>query len=149
MLKKHNFSRFLILKIPLMRKIYSFIFLIVFLLPIAGFGQSISGKILDQNNITLPGASVIIEGTTQGATTDMDGNFTIKSVQPGEYILNINFLGFKTSKLSVTVEPGKNINIGNVTLAEDAELLEEVVIVGYGVQRQRDVTGTISKIEGE
>lgn len=148
MLKKHNFSRFLILKIPLMRKIYSFIFLIGFLLPIAGFSQSISGKILDQNNITLPGASVVIEGTTQGATSDMDGNFTIKSVQPGEYILNVNFLGFKASKLSVTVEPGKNTNIGNVTLAEDAELLEEVVIVGYGVQRQRDVTGTISKIEG-
>jgi hypothetical protein len=107
MLKKHNFSRFLILKIPLMRKIYSFIFLIGFLLPIAGFSQSISGKILDQNNITLPGASVVIEGTTQGATSDMDGNFTIKSVQPGEYILNVNFLGFKASRLSVLLSQVK------------------------------------------
>ncbi len=122
--------------------------MVVFLLPAITIAQSISGKVLDQTGLGLPGASVILEGTTTGATTDMDGNFKITPVKPGEYILVAKFLGFKTLTKAVTVNAGQDLNIGALTLSEDAELLDEVVVVGYGVQRQREVTGTISKING-
>lgn len=131
-----------------MKKIYLIIFLLILFMPGFVIGQSIKGKVFDKSNLGLPGASVIIDGTTKGATTDMDGNFEIKPVEPGDYTLIVKFLGFKTSKIAVTVQAGKTTDIGNVILTEDAELLDEVVVVGYGVQRQREVTGTISKIDG-
>jgi len=125
-----------------------FLVVLLFFISIVGFGQSIKGEIKDANGLTLPGASVIIDGTTHGTVTNINGLFEIKDIAAGEYILNINFLGFIALKKAVTVGVGE-FNVGALVLIEDIEKLDEFVVVGYGVQRKREVTGTISRIDGK
>ena len=79
-----------------------FLVVLLFFISIVGFGQSIKGEIKDANGLTLPGASVIIDGTTHGTVTNINGLFEIKDIAAGEYILNINFLGFIALKKAVT-----------------------------------------------
>lgn len=131
-----------------MKKNYILSLVAVFLFSVSAVAQSISGKVNDQNGLPLPGASVVIDGTTQGTTTDINGDFKISPVKPGDYTLTISFLGFIPKKQSVSVKAGQDVKLDPIVLQEDVEMLDEVVVVGYGVQRQREVTGTISKIEG-
>ena len=86
---------------------------------------SISGTVRDAMGEPVIGASVVEKGTTNGTVTDLDGNFSL-SVSSGA-TLEISFIGFKTQEIKV--EPGKAIN---VTLKEDTEVLDEVVVVGFG-----------------
>ncbi len=92
---------------------------------------------------SLPFITIQVKGTTQGTTTDMDGKYTIEV--PGvNSVLVYSYIGYK--KVEVTV--GNQTRI-NVSLQEDVEILDEVVVVGYGVQNKRDVTGSIAKVDGE
>ncbi|MDO4180248.1 MAG: TonB-dependent receptor [Bacteroidales bacterium] len=101
--------------------------------------QSVSGIIKDPSGEGVIGASVLEKGTTNGTITDFDGNFTL-SVSPGA-ILVISYIGYKT--VEVKVVAGKPINL---TLAEDSEVLDEVVVVGYGTMRKKDLTGSVVQI---
>ena len=106
-----------------------------------GFAQkTVSGTVVDANGEGVIGASVIVKGTSTGTVTDFDGNFTIQNV-PENATLVISYVGFRTQNVAVA---GKSQI--NVTLEEDKQLLDEVVVVGYGVQRKSDVTGALTRV---
>lgn len=127
---------------------------LLILLCIAGvsfsYGQSgtISGVITDRSNgETLPGANVIIEGTTTGTTADINGRFSF-DVPAGEVKLLASFLGFEPQKTTIKVNPGQNLTV-NFALYSDVALLDEFVVIGYGVQKKTDRTGAVVNVKSD
>jgi len=106
-------------------------------------GKKVTGKVTDSNDGSLPGVSVIVKGTTTGVITDNNGNFSLANV-PENAVLQFSFVGMKTQEIAV----GSKTTI-NVTLTEEAIGLDEVVAIGYGTQKKRDVSGSISSVKGE
>jgi len=101
---------------------------------------NVSGTVLAGNdNTPLPGVSIIVKGTTTGTTTDLDGNFRMDA-SPQD-ILVFSYIGYITQEMEV----GSRTTF-NITLAEDLEQLEEVIVVGYGTQEKRDVTAAINSV---
>ena len=101
------------------------------------------GVVSDATGLTVIGASVIEKGNpSNGTITDIDGNFTLKV--PEGATLVISYIGYVTEEVQVT--PGKILNI---TLREDNEMLDEVVVVGYAVQKKVNLTGSVSTVQGE
>jgi TonB-dependent starch-binding outer membrane protein SusC len=110
------------------------------------FGQSIKvqGTVTDaKDGAPLPGASVLVKGTTTGVITDLDGKFSI-TAPDNKAILQISFIGYKAQ----LIEIGEQTVI-NVKLEADAKSLDEVVVVGYGVQRKEAVTGSVATMKGD
>lgn len=106
--------------------------------------QSISGTVSDINGLPLAGASVIEKGTTNGVSTDFDGNYQL-TTQTNNAILVISFIGYKTTEI-----PIGNQNVINVTLSEDAESLDEIVVTALGFKENRDkMASTYSKIDAD
>ena len=105
--------------------------------------SSVSGTVLDSDNIPLAGASVVLKGTTTGTQTDFDGNFSLDKV-PSNGTLVISYIGYAAKEVSVANQ--KQITI---TLQEDAQSLDEVVVVGYGTQKKADLTGAITTVKSE
>ena len=105
-------------------------------------GHQISGTVIDGTGEPIIGANVLEVGTTNGVITDIDGNFKL-SVQPNAKI-QVSFIGYITQ----TVTVGNQSNI-KVTLKEDAQALDEVVVVGYGVQKKSDLTGSVGSVDSE
>ncbi|MCK8521139.1 TonB-dependent receptor [Aquimarina sp. D1M17] len=119
------------------------IFLLVFLSGGMMFAQiTVSGVVSDPNG-PVPGINVIVKGTNQGASTDFDGKYTIDNVAE-DAILVFSYVGFQTQEVAV----GGQTTI-NVTMVEDASELDEVVVVGYGTQSVRDVTGSVASVKAE
>ena len=104
--------------------------------------QDVSGNVSDANG-PLPGASVLVQGTTNGTQTDFDGNYTLNNVA-SDATLVFSYLGYST--IEVPVNGQSTIN---VTLEEDAEALEEVVIIGYGTTTVKDATGAVTAVSAE
>ncbi len=104
--------------------------------------QEVSGTVSDANG-PLPGASVLVKGTTNGTQTDFDGNYTLSNVSTGATLL-FSYIGYKTIEMAVA---GKTKI--NVTLEEDAQALEEVVIIGYGSTTVKDATGAVTSVTSE
>lgn len=102
----------------------------------------ISGKITDENGEGLPGASVVVKGTSQGTTTDIEGNFKITTSD--EATLSISFVGYVTQEISVT---GRSRIDAQLVL--DAEQLSEVLVVGYGTQEKINLTGAVDVVTTE
>ena len=99
------------------------------------YAQSeISGTVVDSSGETVIGATVMEKGTSNGTVTDFDGNFTIK-VNEGT-ILVVSYIGYQTQEVPAA-------NGMKVTLKDDAEVLQEVVVTGYQVQRKSDLTGSV------
>lgn len=117
---------------------------LLLLLPEHSFAQNlrIEGKVLDEMGEGLIGAGVVIQGTTNGTITDLDGNFVLSSVPSGT-TLEISCVGYKTQQVTVT---GTRID---VTLEPDASALEESVVVAYGQQKKVTITGAVSAVSGE
>ena len=88
------------------------------------------------------GASVVVKGTTNGVITDFDGNFSLQNVKKGD-VIQISYVGYKTQEIVWNGSPL------SVTLAEDSEMMEEVVVVGYGTQKKVNVTGAVSMVGTE
>lgn len=107
---------------------------------IAAFAQNVqvSGTVKDTKGMTVPGAFVVVTGTQNGTMTDIDGNYTIE-MKIGE-TLTCSCLGFVTTSTTV------NSEVVNFTLKEDINLLEEVVVVGYGGVKKGDLTGSVANI---
>ena len=104
--------------------------------------QTVKGTVISgSDNEPLIGASVMVQGTKNGAVTDLDGNFAI-SAKNGQ-TLEVSYLGFITQKVKVTG------SVINVTLLEDKQSLDEVVVVGYGVQKKKLVTGATVQLKGD
>ena len=123
-----------------------FFFALLFALSIGSAwaqGKSVSGTVLDNTGLSVIGASVLVKGTTNGTITDIDGKFMLSDV-PEDATLEISFVGYKTVSIPVA---GKTTF--NVTLEEDTEMLDEVVVVGYGTMRKSDVTGALTRVTSE
>ena len=106
-------------------------------------GKTVTGKIIDSTGEPVIGASVLVKGTTNGVISDIAGNFSIQGVA-NDATLQISFVGYKSQEISVA---GKTRI--DVTLSEDTEMLDEVVVVGYGVQKKTDVTGALTRVDSE
>ena len=105
--------------------------------------KAISGVVFDGGmNEPLIGANVVIKGTTNGTVTDLDGKFTLEA-NPND-ILVISSIGFKTLEIKAS-EASK----GKITLKEDSQALDEVVVVGYGVQKKANLTGSVATVKAE
>ncbi len=102
----------------------------------------VSGIVTDESGVPLPGASITVLGTTTGTVTDIDGNYTI-SVPDGATLV-FSYIGYE----SKTVEVGAQTTL-NISLSQDAASLEEVVVIGYGTQKKRDVTGSVVRADIE
>lgn len=102
--------------------------------------KTVSGTVLDKAGESVIGASVVVKGTTNGTITDFDGNFTLQNV-PANGTIQVSFVGYKTLDI-----PVKGQSTIKVTLEEDTETLDEVVVVGYGVQKKSDVTGAMVSV---
>ena len=123
-----------------------FIMLIFALCSILGMTAqqlSISGVVVDPEGEPLPGVSVIVQGTSNGTATNIDGKFNIKAAT-GEHLL-FSYIGYDTEK--VAVKAG-NTNL-KVVLNESSEVLDEVVVIGYGVQKKKLVTGATVQVKGD
>lgn len=102
----------------------------------------VNGKIVDATGEPIIGASVKVEGTTDGTISDLDGNFSL-DVPSGDVVLEVSYIGYETQKLKA--QSGKLLA---VTLKEDTQTLEDVVVVGYGVQKRVSVTGSMATTQG-
>lgn len=100
---------------------------------------TVNGLVVDSNGEPIIGANVLEKGTTNGSLTDVDGKFTL-NVRQGA-VLQISFIGYKTQEVKATS------NMMRVVLAEDNEMLDEVVVVGYGSQKKVNVTGAVSTVD--
>ena len=118
--------------------------LLVFLmLGVQAFAQnSVTGKVTDSKGEAIPGASIMVKGTNTGVITDLDGNFRIKVGANAELVFSS--IGYKT-----TTVPVGNRGVINVILEDDTLLLDDVVVVGYGTARRKDLTGSLSAIQSE
>lgn len=103
-------------------------------------GRTVTGIVVDNYGDPVVGANVSVEGTTNGTITDIDGNFSLSNVSSGVQ-LKISYIGYVTQ----TVPAGTSGNI-RIELVEDTQALDEVVVVGYGVQRKSDVTGALARV---
>lgn len=103
----------------------------------------ISGVVTDEGGVPMPGVSILQKGTTTGISTDFDGNYSFEPTL-GQQVLQFSLIGFKTQEIQIN---GRTTI--NVTLVEDVESLDEVVVVGYGVQRKESVVAAITQVTGE
>ncbi|WP_016776596.1 SusC/RagA family TonB-linked outer membrane protein [Anaerophaga thermohalophila] len=116
-----------------------FLFLSVSFVAMAQQQVTVTGKVTDSDGGPLPGVNIVVVGTTEGTITDINGNYIIEV--PGDAELRFNFIGFESQ-----VIPVNNRTTINVTLQEDVQTLDEVVVVGYGQMKRSDLTGSVVSV---
>ena len=129
-----------------MKKRYVILLNILFLIHFVGVAQdtfTVSGTISDASGQPLPGATILLKGTTMGTQSDFDGNYVLENI-PEDGTLVISYIGFVSKEVSVNAQ--STINVG---LADDAQALDEVVVVGYGSQKRSDITGAVVSVKAE
>ena len=124
-------------------KVLIFCFLSV-LFSVYGQAQdvTVSGKVLDENGLPIPGANILIKGTSKATATDMDGKYQIKAPEVG--VLVFTYLGYSNTEESI-----KGRTQVNVKLIPESQSLKEVVVIGYGTQKKREVTGAVSVVDSK
>ncbi|MBN3034333.1 MAG: TonB-dependent receptor [Bacteroidales bacterium] len=131
------------------RFIWLFLFSTVVMAAVGQTTGTLTGTVTDeQTGETLPGANVVIQGTTIGTATDINGTYTIPGVPAGEHVVMASFIGFQDVTKKVTIVAGETLTVGFV-LSEDMMMLDEMVVIGYGTKRKRDITSSISKVPVE
>jgi len=125
-----------------MKNFKLFLLSVIIFLPLSLFAQqTVTGKVTEKaTGGELPGVGIILKGTTKGASTDFDGNYTLENVKQGD-VLVFSYIGFAT--LEVTVGTSAAIN---VALEQDTESLDEIVLIGYGTTTIKDATGSVAAI---
>jgi TonB-linked SusC/RagA family outer membrane protein len=103
----------------------------------------VTGKIADQSGTTIPGATVMVEGTTRGTVSNLDGEYSI-DLESDSAILVYSYLGYFTQ-----VIPVEGRTVIDIVLEEDIQRLDEVVVIGYGSVKRRDLTGAVTSVKGE
>ncbi|MBP1669388.1 MAG: TonB-dependent receptor plug, partial [Bacteroidetes bacterium] len=137
-----NFNQRLCIK----KRIGAFFLFTIFSSFIAAFGQerTITGNVISaDNNETLPGASILIKGTTRGTITDLDGNYSI-SVQPSDSVLVFSFVGYDTKEIRIGSQ-----SVIDVVLGQESVQLDQVVVIGYGTIKKSDLTGSVSSVKSK
>ncbi len=104
--------------------------------------KAITGKVTDTGNIPIIGANVVVKGTTTGNITDVNGEFTLNVPENG--ILQVSYIGYNSYETNIG-----NKNLFHITLTEDSETLDEVVVIGYGTSRKRDIVGAMAGVKGQ
>lgn len=104
--------------------------------------NEITGTVVDPDGIPLPGASIVVKGTTNGAQTDFDGNYSIEADTTGALIFS--YIGYASQEIAID-----NQSDINITLQEDTAKLDEVVVVGYGTQKKSSLTAAVASIDSE
>lgn len=121
-----------------------YIYLLFFLVSAAAFGQkTINGKVIDANNIPIPGANVVIKGDAKVIVTDAFGEYKIDGVKSTN-ILVFSFVGYQNQEVKVLDQ-----QVINVKLQDDAFQVDEIVLIGYDAVKKKDLTGAVSKIKAE
>ncbi len=106
--------------------------------------RTISGKVADSTGEGIPGAGVVVRGTTNGTVTDLDGNWSL-SVKDGAVVLEVSCLGYTSATINVAPGQAK----ADIVLEEDNLMLQETVVVGYGTQKKVNLTGAITAVKGD
>ena len=104
--------------------------------------RTISGRVSDTRGEPIIGANVMITGTSTGAATNIDGYYTL-SVPASATSLHVSYIGMKDIEVPISG------NIVNIVMEEDVSSLDEVVVIGYGTQRRRDLTGSVASVGGD
>ena len=120
--------------------------LLAIAMPAQVFAQSkyeVKGVVVDTTGTPVIGASVVEQGTTNGVTTDVNGQYVL-SVNSSESIVVISYIGYKTQSLVAS-----SSLLQNVVLEEDSEMIDDVVVIGYGVVKKNDLTGSISTVKAD
>ncbi len=116
-----------------MKKITQFLLVALFIVTsTAMYGQTVTGTVLDESSQPLPGADVILVGTTKGASTDFNGQFSL-DVNEGTGTLTVSFIGYANKNIDFTVASGATIDLGSIQLEASQEALDEIVVVGTGI----------------
>ncbi|HLW20796.1 MAG TPA: carboxypeptidase-like regulatory domain-containing protein, partial [Cyclobacteriaceae bacterium] len=102
----------------------------------------VTGQVTDESGEPIPGATVLVKGTTTGMATDMDGQYSLSA--PSDAVLVFSFIGFQAQEIAIG-----NRSVIDVTLVSDFGSLEEVVVIGYGTVRKRDLTGAVSSVNAD
>lgn len=125
-----------------MKTLQKKLLLLLLILPLGLLAQNtLKGVVLDgSSKQTLPGVNVLVAGTTNGVTTDFDGNFTLTNIKKGDRIV-FSYIGFKDETLTY-----ENQNTITITLQEDQKELKDVVVIGYGTVKKKDATGSVTSI---
>ena len=109
---------------------------------VQAFSQTVSGKVADSKGEAIPGASVIIKGTTNGAMTDLDGNYRLNAGSDATLVYSC--IGYASQEVKVGGQ-----SVINVVLAEDSQLLDDVVVIAYGTAKKKDLTGSIGTVDNK
>lgn len=109
----------------------------------AAQGKSVSGKVIDENGDAMIGVTVMVKGTTNGTATDIDGVYNLKNVS-NNAILVFSYVGCVTQEAKVN-----DRSVIDVVMQEDSDVLEDLIVVGYGVQKKSDVTGALTRVDSE
>ena len=102
--------------------------------------QTVKGTVLDESGATIIGATVMVKGGTNGTVTDFDGKYVLSNVNSND-VLQFSFIGFETQEIKVN---GRSVI--NVTMSESQQLLEEVVVVGYGSLSRKELSSSIVQV---
>ena len=105
--------------------------------------KTVNGTVTDQNGEPIIGANVLVKGTTNGIITDINGNYSLANVTE-DATIQFSYIGYQTTEVKANSK-----ELARIILKEDSELLDEVIVVGYGVQKRSDVTGAISSVTSE
>ncbi|MEW7290542.1 SusC/RagA family TonB-linked outer membrane protein [Aquimarina sp. 2304DJ70-9] len=118
---------------------------LLWLIPMSFFAQStVNGTVTDAGSgQPIPGVNIIVKGTTNGTSSDFDGNYSLNNVNDGD-IVEFSYVGFMTQEVAYTGQATVNIS-----LEEDAAELEQVVLIGYGTSRKKDLTGSVALVTSE
>ncbi|MBL0744271.1 SusC/RagA family TonB-linked outer membrane protein [Chryseolinea lacunae] len=127
-----------------MRTFLLTLFLAVLGTQVLAQNRTVTGKVTDaEDGSPLPGVSVLVQGTTRGMATDLNGAYSLE-LGPGEDVITFSFIGYKAQTITV----GDQTTV-NVVMETDATQLNEVVVVGYGEQKKSDITGATANVKGE
>lgn len=107
--------------------------------------KTVTGSVKDAQGEPLIGVSILVKDTRVGTVTDIDGNFRIQNVKSGQTLV-LSYVGYKTQEL--TLKGNLNTPL-SIVLKEDTEILDEVVVVGYGTVQKRDLTGSVASVKAE
>ncbi|SFB27407.1 TonB-linked outer membrane protein, SusC/RagA family [Algoriphagus aquimarinus] len=103
--------------------------------------NDITGKVVDEKNEPIPGVTILVKGTTNGAVTDLDGSYSLSNIPEGA-VLVFSFIGYAKQEVAVGSQ-----SIINIKLVTDSQSLDEVVVIGYGTLERRDLTGAVASVD--
>lgn len=125
------------------------LWLAAMLIGTSAFADKIRGRLVDDKNEPIIGATVSVEKTKFGTVTDATGFYEIKDLPSGTYKIKITYIGYQTTYLDVKTVADAETDIPKTVLKEDAKALDDVVVVGYGTKLKREMTGSVAKINSK